>query len=233
MDNQTEGFDIEVIKNDASLRNEFIIQYQPFIASFTSKVASRFVSYGEDEELSIALLAFNEAIDRFNGNGNFLAYAKLLIRNRLLDYFKSRTHRERQISSSLYDEEDEEIPSLKNNAIDQFKLQQENEQRLSDIQEYSAQLSVFGISFSDLVDVSPKHLLTRHQVNKCIALLVENKEIIASLLRTQQLPMKEIEKISSLPRKKLERYRKYIIAGILLAHSDYESLKFYLPFNHK
>lgn len=223
-------FDIEEIKQNEDMRNDFIIQYKPFIASFTSECAHRYVTYGVDEELSIALMAFNEAIDRFNGKGNFLLYAKMVIKARLLDYFKSSVYRENKKSFGLYNEEDDEIEELKDDAIQRYAESYEQSIRVFEINELNAKLQDFGITFQDLVKSSPKHLITRHYVNNAIQKILDNKELVEKIMSNHTLPLKEIEKSFLIPRKKIESYRKYIIAGIVLADSDLETLKEYLPF---
>lgn len=224
------NFDIEEIKQNEDKRNEFIIQYKPFIASFTSECAHRYVTYGVDEELSIALMAFNEAIDRFNGKGNFLLYAKMVIKARLLDYFKSSVYRENKKSFGLYNEEDDEIDELKDDAIQRYAASYEQSIRVFEINELNAKLQDFGITFQDLVKSSPKHLITRHYVNNAIQKILDNEELVEKIMSNHTLPLKEIEKSFLIPRKKIESYRKYIIAGIVLADSDLETLKEYLPF---
>lgn len=223
-------FDIEEIKQNEDMRNEFIIQYKPFIASFTSECAHRYVTYGVDEELSIALMAFNEAIDRFNGKGNFLLYAKMVIKARLLDYFKSSLYRENKKSFGLYNEEDDEIDELKEDAIQRYAASYEQSIRVCEINELNALLQDFDITFQDLVKSSPKHLITRHYVNNAIQKILERDELVDKIMSDHTLPLKEIEKSFLIPRKKIESYRKYIIAGIVLADSDLETLKEYLPF---
>lgn len=225
------NFDIEEIKQSETMRNDFISQYKPFIASFTSECAHRYVTYGVDEELSIALMAFNEAIDRFNGKGNFLLYAKMVMKARLLDYFKSSLYRENKKSFGLYNEEDDEIDELKEDAIQRYAESYEQSIRIAEINELNAKLQAFDITFQDLVKCSPKHLITRHYVNNAIMKILERPDLVDKIIHDHALPLKEIEKSFLIPRKKLESYRKYIIAGIVLANSDLETLKEYLPFS--
>ena len=47
-------------------RNDFIEQSMPFIIKTTSSFLGRYVCTDNDEEFSIALIAFNEAIEKYN-----------------------------------------------------------------------------------------------------------------------------------------------------------------------
>ena len=220
---------MELVKSDSESRNTFITKYKPFIASFTCECCRRYVSYGVDEELSIALLAFDEAIERFNGKGNFLLYAKMIIKSRLIDYFKSPLFRENQNSFALYTEEDEEIEALKQSAVSQCEDNYQKSIRIAEIKEFNDKLAVFGIDFMDLAKSSPKHLITRKLVNNLIADLLKQEDLVDKIFDSHVLPLKEIEKYFLIPRKKLESYRKYIIAVIVLAYSDLDTLKEFLP----
>ncbi|ATA59272.1 RNA polymerase sigma factor SigI [Geobacillus stearothermophilus] len=59
------------------MRNELIEQYKPFIAKTASSVCKRFIRE-EDDEASIGLIAFNEAIEKYapHKGGSFLSREK-------------------------------------------------------------------------------------------------------------------------------------------------------------
>lgn len=44
----------------------FIRAHKAFITKVSSKICSRYLTWDKDDELSIALIAFNEAIDNFD-----------------------------------------------------------------------------------------------------------------------------------------------------------------------
>ena len=71
--------------NDKKLKNDLIGEYQNFILAAASKVLKRSVTTSDDEYI-IAMVAFGDAIDGYNENkGNFLSFAKTVIRNRIID----------------------------------------------------------------------------------------------------------------------------------------------------
>ena len=67
--------------NDKKLKNDLIGEYQNFILAAASKTLKRSVTTSDDEYI-IAMMAFGDAIDGYNENkGNFLGFAKTVIRN--------------------------------------------------------------------------------------------------------------------------------------------------------
>ena len=71
--------------NDKKLKNDLIGEYQNFILAAVSKTLKRSVTTSDDEYI-IAMMAFGDAIDGYNENkGNFLGFAKTVIRNRIID----------------------------------------------------------------------------------------------------------------------------------------------------
>ena len=71
--------------NDKKLKNDLIGEYKIYILAAASKVLKRSVTTSDDEYI-IAMMAFGDAIDGYNENkGNFLGFAKTVIRNRIID----------------------------------------------------------------------------------------------------------------------------------------------------
>lgn len=71
-------------------REIFIAEHIPFIVYTTSNILGRYLSVENDEEYSVALEAFNSAIDTYNENqSKFETYATTVIRNKLIDYHRS------------------------------------------------------------------------------------------------------------------------------------------------
>ena len=85
---------VNLAKESVQAADRLIGDYLPFIRSETAKFLKR-PPREEDDELSIAMIAFHEAIGGYQPRrGSFLKYAALLIRSRLIDYErKERRHR--------------------------------------------------------------------------------------------------------------------------------------------
>ncbi len=215
---------VERAKVDPEFRNRFIEQYKPFIAGCVSAITGRSVSYGEDDELSLALIAFNQAIDKFDGRGSFLSFARLVIRNRLYDYF--RTQKER--SEPLYNEDETESSAVVSAAVDRFRADDESRDVAEEIRAVSEELKKFGITFTELVSVSPKHRAKRKMLKGVLDFILSSDEAMNSFKSTGNLPLRLIETALGIPRKKIEPYRKYVVAMILISAGDYYYLQEYL-----
>ena len=83
-------------------RNAFIIQNEKFIIGCANRFTKRFITKSDDE-WSIALIAFSNAIDTYDAEkGNFQSYARLLIERRLTDYIRSQARFSNEQSMEPY-----------------------------------------------------------------------------------------------------------------------------------
>jgi RNA polymerase sigma factor len=223
---------VERAKEDPIFRNDFIKQYQPFIAKVTSKVCKQYIDQSRDE-YSVGIEAFNEAIDHFQPDqgSSFLSFAEMVIRRRVIDYIRKETRQTRDIflEPDTTDEENQ-VESLAqvSASLAQYSDYKESERRKEDILEYQQQLVQFDITFADLVELCPKHIDARENAKQIAKYLASQPEHIDHLLQKKQLPMKDLLKSVNCSRKTVERNRKYIIAMALIYIGDYRSLRSYI-----
>lgn len=220
-------------KKNIEARNELIKQYKPFMLKVTSKVCKQYINQSRDE-YSVALEAFNEAIDKYESaqGSHFLSFSEMVIRRRVIDYIRKETRQTRDVllENNRSDEEEEHTESLAQvrASIDRFEREQEQAKRRQDILDYQKLLQSFDVSFSELVECSPKHVDARDNA-KCVAkALVSDQELVDFLLKKKQLPMKQLLKKVECSRKTVERNRKYIIAVALIHIGQFESLRSYI-----
>lgn len=216
---ETDSLEERVIKskNNNERINKLISQFKPFIASVIQKKLGRFLEYGVDDELSIGLMAFNEAINSYDKNkGKFLSFARLVINNRLIDYYRKNSRRQ-TISLSINEESDEEssIDLLDKKSVEQYVSDSENEARKLEVIEYSQVLKDWGIRFQELVKVSPKQENLRKEYIKVAKILSEDNNLLGELCRTKRLPIKGLSRMTPIHRKKIERGRIYIISIVI------------------
>lgn len=185
-------------------RNEFIDENRSFIHKYACSVCKRYLNWENDDELSVALMAFNSAIDSFQ-EGEFEYYSKMLIKHRLIDYFRKNNRNEIPLDSSII----QETLQYENN-IDE-KLD-----RAEQISIFKDILMQFNINMGDLVKSSPKHRDTREKLINTAMEISKRKNIVNQLLKSKLLPIKEIQLFVDISRRMLEEWRKYIIALIII-----------------
>lgn len=213
-------------KSDMQIADELIKEYIPFIKSETSKFLHRVPTY-DDDELSISMIAFHEAIRSYSRTrGSFLKYASVIIKNRLIDYARKEQKQSGVLSIEMLGEERE--TSVENNMPDEKDEIAEYEMRdatKSEIVELVRQMEPFGVSLSDVADNCPKQQKTIKACADAIEYAKQHPELLDEFLRTKRLPMAELTKGSGAERKTLERHRKYLVALLLIYTNGYEIIR--------
>ena len=145
--NQLEQLVLESKDNEQKM-NDLIEAYKPFIVSCAQKLSGRYLKYGSDDELSVAMMAFVQAVQGYRTeNGEFLSYAATVIRNRVIDYYRKQ---KRQTGKIIYihkednETEDQIETQVSLAAYDEERLRRE---RISEIQQLKDKLAKFDIDF--------------------------------------------------------------------------------------
>ena len=90
---------VQAAKTDSEAADALIRQYMGFIRSETVKFIHTAPENGHEDELSIAMLAFYEAVLAYEkSRGAFLPYAARAIQNRLIDHYRTEKRRGNVIS---------------------------------------------------------------------------------------------------------------------------------------
>ncbi|MEG1886495.1 MAG: RNA polymerase subunit sigma [Oscillospiraceae bacterium] len=213
-------------------QQEIMAEYKPFILKCASDCCKRYIT-DSDDEFSIALNAFSKALQSYrHGEGSFLAFAKLLIRRRLYDYFdlNQKYRCEIPVSPALFSGETDEYEDVTEVTVQVKKqlIYEIDTTAADEIQAANAVFETYGFSFFDLTSCSPKAEKTKDACAKAAVFMLKSPILIGELQSTKQLPLKIIEKNTHLPRKILERHRKYIIAVVELLSGEYPHLADYL-----
>jgi RNA polymerase sigma factor len=219
---------------DENARNQLINDYIPFVAKSASQASGRFIRRGQDDEFSVALTAFNEAIERydFERGTSFLSFADKVIKRRLIDYFRSKQAKQRDLPFSDFEVQDEEENVINyvevQKSLEAHQMQVETDARREEIMRFTAMLSDFDISMEELVEISPKHQDARENAIEVAKVIAAQKELCDHLISKKSLPLKALMKHVSVSRKTIERQRKYIIAVSLILIGDFEMLQDYI-----
>ena len=216
-------------QQDNQAADELIRTYIPFIRSEAAKFMGSPCT-DQDDEYSIAMIAFHEAILGYSRErGGFLQYASLLIRSRLTDYHRKEARHRGHIS--LHEQTGEDDRTLMDTLADETDHYEESaglEATQQEIAELAGVMAQFGISFTDLADNSPKQERTLDACAKAIRYGGSDEELLEELLRTKKLPMTRLVVGSGADRKTLERHRKYILGMLLIQTNGYEIIRGHL-----
>ena len=178
-------------KDDVLVADQLIGTYMPFIKAETAKFLKRPPMEGHDDELSIAMIAFHEAIGGYSRTrGAFLKYAAMLIRSRLIDYSRREQRHSRVISLDAPVGEDD--TTLGETLADERDPHEETAARdatRAEIEELTRQMQEFGVSLSDVADNCPKQQRTLDACRKALQYARENPELLDTLLQTKRLPI--------------------------------------------
>ena len=116
-----------------------------FIRQVAGRHIGRVLEWGRDEELSVALVAFNSAIDIFEyqrGN-NFMSFAAMIFKRRLIDLHRSRSRwisKESLVGEMIVEISDEKLASC--GYIDKMLIQE----RKWEITEFTKALKTWDIT---------------------------------------------------------------------------------------
>ena len=219
---------------DSKAREELLRDYTPFILKTASRAVKRYLVVGKDEEVSVSLQAFDEAISAYKSpRPGFLAFAATVIKRRLVDYYRREKRRDEVPFSALADEDGSAdwpvtLDSARGAGTEDWNLVLD---RRDDIEEWKESLGEFSLTLKEVAKAAPKHEDARKRAIRTAALLVKDAELTRRFLQDKRLPVEEL--VRRLPdevasRKTLERQRAYITAVALILVRDLTSLKDFL-----
>lgn len=224
----------QVQADDSKARDILILQHKNLITAFAATFCKRPLDWNNDDELTVSLIAFNEAIDSFNEDKglSFINYAKMVIHRRLVDYFRQEA-RFQHIPLSSMDETNYDAYVVRESWTN-YQKEKEAEDQEEMVRLYDQALSKFGLTLDDLLIASPKHKDTKLSLMTAAEELAANLTLVAQLYRTKQLPVKELTELTGKSRKVIETGRKYIIAlTIILTQEEFYSMRTLINFPGK
>lgn len=206
-------------------KNDFIIENKQFIYIAASSICKKRLQWENDDELSIALIAFNKSIELYSSSrGNFYSYAKIVIRNALIDYFRTGINNH----LSIHDEEATDY-FYEKDSISKYEIEKENILRAEEMEVYVHELKEYSITLEDLVDNSPIHIDAKEKLLDLAFVCSKNKEILYFIRKNKMLPIKKIISLEDIKRRYIESWRKYLLCLILILSNDtYKYMRSYL-----
>jgi RNA polymerase sigma factor len=209
-------------KEDA--REILIRTYWDFILAAAARMTGR--RSDTSDEFSVALQAFNEAIDCYDRakNPSFMSFAGLVINRRLIGHFRKNRRYQSEYTFTSLTSDDDESPEFGSSAIPLSEAYEIQEELLL----YQNALREYGITLDTLQHSAPKHADTRALCVRIAQKLYEDETLSGVLMAEKRLPIAQLLGCFSLSRKTIENNRKYIIALFLILNSELEIMKGYI-----
>lgn len=219
-----ESEEMERLLEQARNREEFareklILLYKPFVLKVTTQICGRYLNWEQDDELSIALIAFNEAIDAYNPNGNmsFLRFSQGVIHRRLVDFFRKEGKQRRFYSVTFDPKSNKEIEVIdQSSAWEHYRARDQQESLSEAVAAFKVILGAYGMTVSDLLKACPKHRDTRENLMDVARTMSLHDDLLNYLKKNKQVPVKELSLVTGVSRRVLENGRKFLIAICLI-----------------
>ncbi|WP_087973388.1 RNA polymerase sigma factor SigI [Oceanobacillus rekensis] len=218
-------------QGNTTMQNYLLDKYKPFIAKSVSEVCKRYIDPLRDDEFSIGLSAFNEAIFSYcpDKGSSFLSFAKLVVKRKVIDYIRYNQRRPTPLSlDESFDAEQMENPMELAAVIEKYNQEQDTIRRREEIMEFKEKLGEYKLTLVEITEVSPKHRDARVSAVEVAQILYDNSELREYVEVKKKLPIKDLLKKVEVSKKTLERNRKFIIAVFIVLSGDFIYLKDYL-----
>ncbi len=217
-----------------SQREKLIRDQEIMILRTASSACNAYVDKSDDA-WSTALFAFSRAIDLYSiKKGDFLPFARMIIKRALIDAYRKRKRAACEVPVAPHvlagqGEPEEDTAGVYPIVVKISKEANDNSLR-DEILAANELLSAYGFQFFDLTNCSPQQEKTRRECAGAIRSILSDSSLLAALKKHHALPLKPLSEISGVKRKTLDRYRKYIIMGVLILDGDYPQIADYLKF---
>ncbi|CAM3723491.1 RNA polymerase sigma-I factor [Alkalicoccus chagannorensis] len=221
-----------VQQGNKEVENELIIEYSPFIKRMVSKVCRRFVESGRDEEISVGMMAFHEALHQFDTSRQsaFPSFASVVIKRRLIDYIRKNKRSITALSMDFTEPswERREHPAEAEAAYACYLAQNRAREVEAEIEELKRELSRFSICLEDVADQRPIHVDARSNMLQTARMIAGQPDVVERLKKKGRLPMNEVMRCVAVSRKTIERNRRYLIALVVVFTGEFERIQEFL-----
>lgn len=214
-------------RQDGEELERMVADYLPFIKKEVGKTGAQALEY--DDRLSLGMLVFVGCVRQYDeGRGAFLSYASTCIRNRLVDEMR-RLGKAKTVSFTL-DEEGESGAGLNARAsLEAYDKTQEQRGLQEEIGLLSGQLAAHSISFGDLARICPRQKRSRALCADLARQVLADGDMLESFVQKGRLPQKELAQRAGVSEKTVEKYRRYIVALLVIYQGDYPGIGAYIP----
>lgn len=187
---------------------QLIEEHYGLIIKVASEQAGRYVSVENDDVFSVALIAFKEAVEKYDSEkGPFIAYVKLVMKSRIIDYQRKEAKHQTASLDQLVEEEHYQIEDPAFAQEDDLK---------EEIIIWKDELHLFNISLEQLADDAPKHQDTRNRALKISEKSSQHEPITQVMFTKYRLPIKLTAEHNRVSEKIIKGSKNFIISGIII-----------------
>lgn len=206
-------------KNDEIIVNQLIADYTPFIIKTISDTKKAYVTM-ETDEFSIGMSAFYEAMTRYDRDkGPFLAYAKLVIRSRLLNFWENEKRNRCLPVEELREQPDNTALSLAENGLKE------------EIILFEKELLTFGIDFEFLAEHMPEHKDTKERAIAIGRRTSKEKDLTDWLYEKRRLPIAKMAERFFISVKIIKKSKYLITAAIIIILNGFTQIGDWIKIN--
>lgn len=218
---------LALAKTDRHALNTLLRDYTPFIKKCVSAVLFR--PQSREDNLTEAMLAFAHSVQTYKDEyGSFVAYARTVIRNRLIDSARSELAVQKHIRYENPTDDESETPDWDSDmAVAAFNRQEEEKNLALEIEAVNAEFAEWGFSWATLQKKCPKQDRSRRVCQEIARAVLSSPSLLSETLERKQLPSSKLTE--TFPKKALEKYRLYIIALILIQRGEYPFVYSFVP----
>ena len=203
--------------------NSLIERHMPFLIRTVSDFTGRYVSVENDEEFSIGLLAFAEAVKRYEPDrGNFLSFAKLVMESRLKNYVEKKNAHVKE----------ESLEALQETGIEFSQREEaeneETEKLHEEIVKYREELLLFNLTLEKLADTSPKHRDTRRTAVQTAETASKDSETVEETYRKKKLPVRKVARLGKVTEKVVKNSKMFILAVMIIFVREFTGLRYWI-----
>ena len=217
---------VAAAREDMDQADALIRAYLPFIRSVAAKAMGRPCT-DQDDELSVAMIAFHEATRSYTrSRGAFLRYAALVMRSRIIDFQRSEArHRGHASMDTPLGEEEQPLAETLPDTVDHYETSLTLLATNQEVQELKHTLAGYGLRLSDVAENCPKQKRTLDACRKVVRYAKAHPDILDELVRSGKLPLTRLVAETGVERKTLERHRKYLMALLLIYTNGFEIIR--------
>ncbi|PAB58800.1 sigma factor [Anaeromicrobium sediminis] len=206
-------------EEEKEYKSRVIEDHLPFIVHTITQVTGRYVEVENSEELSVGLMAFDEAMSKYNPDrgATFLSFARLVITSRIKDMINKERSRNKAISF-------DQMTEVHGDQIGIIDSNLENDVAL-EVKTWEYIIKKFGFDLEQLVDELPKHVDTRNNAIDLSEKISDDDEIVDRMYEKYKLPMAKVILRFRTTKKIVKRSKKFIIATVVILTKNLVLLK--------